>query len=72
MMRAGALHPDRLAWEVEMDKRSLISTVRACLAESLALKPAQIELTSRLIDNLGADSLDFIDILFGLEQQCGI
>ena len=32
-----------------------------------AQAPTQIELTSRLIDDLGADSLDFIDILFGLE-----
>jgi acyl carrier protein len=55
-----------------MDREAVITTVRGCLAESLALKPAQIELTSRLIDELGADSLDFIDILFGLERQCGI
>jgi acyl carrier protein len=55
-----------------MDREAVISAVRACLAESLALKPGQIELASRLIDDLGADSLDFIDILFGLERQCNV
>jgi acyl carrier protein len=43
--------------------------VRECLAESLALQADEIEPGSRLIDDLGADSLDFLDILFSLEQR---
>ena len=43
--------------------------VRECLAESLALGPDEIQPQSRLIDDLGADSLDFLDILFSLEQR---
>ena len=43
--------------------------VRDCLAESLALQSDQIQPGSRLIDDLGADSLDFLDILFSLEQR---
>ena len=47
----------------------VLAGVRECLAESLALQPDEIEPGSRLIDDLGADSLDFLDILFSLEQR---
>jgi acyl carrier protein len=47
----------------------VLSGVRECLAESLALAPEEIQPGSRLIDDLGADSLDFLDILFSLEQR---
>lgn len=47
----------------------VLDAVRECLAESLALEPETIEPSSRLIDDLGADSLDFLDILFSLEQR---
>jgi acyl carrier protein len=43
--------------------------VRDCLVESLALPAEDIQPSSRLIDDLGADSLDFLDILFNLEQR---
>ena len=47
----------------------VLGAVRECLAESLALAPETIQPSSRLIDDLGADSLDFLDILFSLEQR---
>jgi acyl carrier protein len=47
----------------------VLDGVRECLAESLALAPEEIQATSRLIEDLGADSLDFLDILFSLEQR---
>ena len=47
----------------------VLGGVRECLAESLALEADEIAPGSRLIDDLGADSLDFLDILFSLEQR---
>lgn len=47
----------------------VLGGIRECLAESLALAPEDIQASSRLIDDLGADSLDFLDILFSLEQR---
>lgn len=47
-------------------------TVRRAIAESLAVEPDTITLEQRLIDDLGADSLDFVDIVFMLEQELGI
>ncbi len=49
-----------------------IDFLRKCVAERLFLKPEQVQLESRLIDDLGADSLDFIDLLFQLESRFGV
>lgn len=46
--------------------------VRDCLADSLALNAADISLNARLISDLGADSLDFLDIIFSLEKAFAI
>jgi acyl carrier protein len=43
-----------------------------CVAQSLAKDAAQIDRASRLIPDLGADSLDFIDIMFSLERKFDI
>jgi len=50
----------------------LVTAVRALLADRLALKVERVTLRSRLIDDLGADSLDFIDMVFTLEKKFGI
>ncbi len=43
--------------------------VITCVAERLALDESEVKLNSSLTKDLGADSLDFIDITFGLEEQ---
>lgn len=47
----------------------IFEVVRECLADSLALEPAKITRESRLADDLGADSLDIIDVVFMLEKR---
>ena len=47
-------------------------TVCRCVAESLAVPLTDITSTSRLVDDLGADSLDFVDIVFMLERELDI
>ena len=51
---------------------SIVSTVRRCVAESLAQPQADLSLESRLVDDLGADSLDFVDIVFMLDRELDI
>ena len=51
---------------------AIVSTVRRCVAESLAVPQADISLESRLVDDLGADSLDFVDIVFMLDRELDI
>ena len=55
-----------------MQKTDIFEQMRPLIADSLAIKASDITLESRLINDLGADSLDFIDIIFGLEKKFGI
>ena len=48
------------------------TVVRGCVAESLSLDPEKVQLDSNLINDLGADSLTFLDIVFRLEQEFDI
>ena len=54
------------------DREQILSAVKSCLAASLAIEAEAIALDSRLIDDLGADSLDFIDIIFSLERRFAV
>lgn len=46
--------------------------VRSCIAEALGLDVADVRYDSRLIGDLGAESLDFLDIAFRLERAFDI
>lgn len=50
----------------------IFEDVKDILAENLDLDPNTIEMTSDLATDLGADSLDAIDIVMSLEDQYGI
>ncbi len=50
----------------------ILDTVRRCIADSLAVPVGDIALDSRLSDDLGFDSLDFVDVVFMLERELGI
>jgi len=46
--------------------------IRALIADSLAVDESTITPQSRLIDELGADSLDFVDLTFAIEKAFGV
>ena len=46
--------------------------VRECVAEALARDVKVVALDSNLMEELGAESLDFLDIVFRLEQAFSI
>ena len=50
----------------------IFEKIKDILAENLDLDPNTIEMTSDLATDLGADSLDAIDIVMSLEDQYGI
>jgi len=54
-----AMHDDTLA------------RVKSCLAEVLALDPGSIGADASIINDLGADSLDLVELMFLLERQFG-
>jgi acyl carrier protein len=39
------------------------------IADSLAVDAGEVTPESRLIDDLGADSLDFVDLVFAIEKE---
>ena len=50
----------------------IFSTVRACVADVLAIDPAKVTPDASLITDLGAESLDFLDLVFRLETEYGV
>ncbi len=50
----------------------IFDEVKEILADQLEIDPAEIEMKSRLTDDLGADSLDAIDVVMSVEDQYGI
>ena len=46
--------------------------VREVIAESLCVDLEEVQLQSNLINDLGAESIDFLDIMFQLEKQFDI
>jgi acyl carrier protein len=55
-----------------MTRDEIFATMRSLVADSLAVPASDVALESRLIPDLGADSLDFIDMVFLLEKRFGI
>ncbi len=50
----------------------VIGEVRAIVIDALGVDEAEVELKTRLIDELDTESLDFLDIVFRLERSFGI
>lgn len=50
----------------------MFEKVRDMLAKQLNLKPEQITLQSDVVKDLGADSLDVVELLISLEDDYGI
>lgn len=46
--------------------------VISSLAKQLRISPDDISLSSNIIDDLGADSLDLVEILMELETELGV
>jgi acyl carrier protein len=53
---------------MNLSEQEIEKKIIAVLCSSLALPPGQINRNSRLITDLGMDSLDFLDIMFTLES----
>jgi len=51
---------------------SIEQNVSRLIAESLAIDAARVGPNANLMDDLGADSLDFLDIVFKIERAYGI
>lgn len=55
-----------------MNAESVFPKVRAIVADVLVLDEEEVALNSRLIADLGAESIDFLDLVFQLEREFNI
>ena len=55
-----------------MDKNQVFGKVQECLAGALGIDAEEIRPESSLVRDLGAESIDFIDIIFRLEKTFDI
>jgi acyl carrier protein len=55
-----------------LNREQGVEIVRAVVAECLARDVSEVLPESRLIGELGADSLDFVDLIFTLEKRFGV
>jgi acyl carrier protein len=55
-----------------IERDEIFRVVRGCVSKSLEIDEEDVNLDSRLISELGADSLDFLDIVFRLEESFGL
>ena len=59
-------------WGYDMNIESVYPKVREIIADVLVIDEDDVSLTSRLIVDLGAESIDFLDLVFQLEKEFGI
>lgn len=52
-----------------MNPEEIILGVRECVARVVDKDVAEVRVEDRIIDDLGADSLDLLDLVFQLEQR---
>lgn len=55
-----------------MDEKQIYDGVKDAIVEALGVEPDEVEPGSALFDDLGAESLDLLDIVFRLEKTFGI
>ncbi|WP_114313998.1 acyl carrier protein [Thermus caldifontis] len=55
-----------------MTEQEIFEKVKAVIAEKLSAEPEKITLEARFIEDLGADSLDTVELIMGLEDEFGL
>jgi acyl carrier protein len=63
--------PEAPLTQIEMVRQNLFVRVLKIIAEQLGIAPDKINLESRFIDDLGADSLDTVELVMALEEEFG-
>jgi len=50
----------------------MFEKIRACIAAQLSIDEEEIKMESSFMNNLGADSLDIVELIMALEEQYDI
>lgn len=57
---------------MEKNKENIFQGVRECLMNALGVNESEVTHESSLVKDLGAESIDFLDVVFRLEKTFGI
>ncbi len=55
-----------------MTEQEIFEKVQAVIADKLQVEPDKVTLEARFIEDLGADSLDTVELIMGLEDEFGL
>ncbi|MGB9820357.1 MAG: acyl carrier protein [Pseudothermotoga sp.] len=55
-----------------MDRKTVVQKVTQVISEKLGVDEKQITETSKLMDDLNADSLDLVDLVMAVEEEFGV
>lgn len=51
---------------------SIAEKVKTVIAEQLGVKPEEVTNDAKFVDDLGADSLDTVELVMALEEEYGV
>jgi acyl carrier protein len=57
---------------IKEDVMSTFDKVKEMLVEKLGVEPSKVTLESEIIKDLGADSLDLVEMLFSMDEVFGV
>ena len=55
-----------------MTEQEIFEKVKAVIADKLQVEQEKVTLEARFIEDLGADSLDTVELIMGLEDEFGL
>lgn len=64
--------PNHLKGSEDMNNQEIFNKVKEIIIDVLVIDEDKVQLTSRLIADLGAESIDFLDLVFQLEKEFSI
>jgi acyl carrier protein len=58
-------------WRTIMSEKTIEQRVKDIIVEQLGVKPDQVTPEAKFIEDLGADSLDTVELVMALEEEFG-